>query len=269
MVEIFENIRKIYAFKAPCPELMDHIEFFSESSANATRQHIQCQHFTIKMFPSWTPTMYINLGEPYLISVGTHRFFVPHDRDILFLRDTIVERHNSISDHIFTIKFLPGSLEQLLAISPSTLISQVIDLRNILTAQILKQIKQAGNFDERVLMVENFLVMKIRKEKDHRFNFVRQAICAYTNAEMELSLSELSGQFYVSYKTLNRNFHRVIGTSPKNYFSIIRARKALTAYLGQKERFIPADFGYFDMSHFYKDVTHFTGQKLAAFPRSK
>jgi hypothetical protein len=96
MVEIFENIRKIYAFRDPCPELINHIEFFSESSSDATRQHIQGPRFTVKMFPSWTPTMYINLGEPYQITIGTNCFFVPHDQDILILRDTIVERHNAL-----------------------------------------------------------------------------------------------------------------------------------------------------------------------------
>jgi AraC-like DNA-binding protein len=268
MVEIFENIRKIYEFRAPCSVLTDHIEFFSESSAIATRQFIKNQHFTVKMFPSWTPTMYVNLGEPYHISVGKQCSFIPHDRDILILRDTIVERHNSPSDHIFTVKFLPGSLEYLLDIPPIALISRVTDLRNVLPQQLLDQIRQAVDFKERVWLAENFLLMKIRKKEDHRFNFVREAISAYSNADAQPSLNDLSRQFFMSSKTLNRNFHRVIGSSPKQYFSTLRARTALMAYVGQK-RFVPAAHGYFDMSHFYKEVTHFTGQKLTTYSRNK
>lgn len=267
MIEIFENIRKIYAFRAPCFELMDHIEFFSESSSDATRQHIQGQYFSVRMFPSWTPTMYINLGEPYFISVGNYNFFVSHDQDILILRDSIVERQNSLSDHIFTIKFLPGSLEDLFGIPPDSLLGQATDLRSVLPARILQQIKQAENFDERVLLAENFLVMKIGEKKDHRLHSVREVISAYSEAGMRPNINELAGRSFTSSKTLNRYFHRVIGTSPKNYFSTVRARTALHDYVDKGAAFSPSAFGYFDMSHFYKDVIQFTGQKLTAFTR--
>lgn len=70
MVEIFDNIRKIYTFTEACPELADHIEFFSESSVESTQKYIGNSNFSVKMFPSWTPTFYINLGAPYLIAVG-------------------------------------------------------------------------------------------------------------------------------------------------------------------------------------------------------
>jgi len=74
----------------------------------------------------------------------------------------------------------------------------------------------------------------------------------------------MAEKMFVTSKTINRYFNKVVGTSPKNYFSIMRARVALTAYVNQKDVFIPYDFGYYDMSHFYKDVVKFTGQKLAA-----
>jgi hypothetical protein len=38
MVEIFDNIRKIYRFGTPGAELAEHIEFFAESSIEATQQ---------------------------------------------------------------------------------------------------------------------------------------------------------------------------------------------------------------------------------------
>jgi hypothetical protein len=65
MIEIFDDIRKIYQFGSPCEELADYIDFFSESSFEATRTHIGNSDFTVKMFPSWTPTFWINLGPSY------------------------------------------------------------------------------------------------------------------------------------------------------------------------------------------------------------
>src|SRR6185312_454868 len=128
MVEIFQNIRKIYTFQQPCPELAEHIEFFSESSIEATRQHIAGESFSVKMFPSWTPTFYINLGEHYEMEVGNKRYFINADEDVLILRNSIVERYNTPADNIFTVKFYPGGLEAVLDIKQNMLIDKVVNL---------------------------------------------------------------------------------------------------------------------------------------------
>jgi len=75
----------------------------------------------------------------------------------------------------------------------------------------------------------------------------------------------MAEKMFVSSKTINRYFNRVVGLPPKNYFSILRARNALTAYVNHKQEFTPYDFGYYDMSHFYKEVVNFTGDKLTDY----
>jgi|GEM_PF-4537439 len=62
MVEIFEDIRKIYEFRQPCSELSPYIEFFSESSADKTARLIYQDSFSVKMFQSWTPTIWFNFS---------------------------------------------------------------------------------------------------------------------------------------------------------------------------------------------------------------
>jgi methylphosphotriester-DNA--protein-cysteine methyltransferase len=79
---------------------------------------------------------------------------------------------------------------------------------------------------------------------------------------MKYNVNEMAAKLFTTSKTINRYFNRVIGTTPKNYFSIIRARTALTAYVSDRKTFIPSDYGYYDTSHFYKDVVQFTGRKL-------
>ncbi len=264
MVEIFENIRKIYTFSQPCAELAEHIEFFSESSIEATRQHIAGESFSVKMFPSWTPTFYINLGEPYEISVSNKRYFIGASEDILILRNDIVERYNGPTDNIFTVKFYPGSLEAVLGIKQQTLIDKVISLDKILSRQLLQQIKKPITFAERVELMQNFFLINYRKKQDHYLKFVKDTIDVYSANGLQFNNCELAEKMFTTSKTINRYFNNVVGTSPKNYFSIMRARTALTGYVSHKEYFVPYDYGYYDMSHFYKDVVKFTGQKLAA-----
>ncbi|HEY9002295.1 MAG TPA: helix-turn-helix domain-containing protein [Mucilaginibacter sp.] len=261
MVEIFDNIRKIYTFTEACPGLADHIEFFSESSVESTQKYIGNSNFSVKMFPSWTPTFYINLGAPYLISVGYQQYRINAKQDILILRDSIVERFNTPSDNIFTIKFYPGGLEAVLGISQLKCVDRMVDLGAILPAKLLHQIKKPITFLERCELMQNYLLgsFKERQLKDHYLRFVRDCI---DNYDMHLNTSEIAEKMFVTSKTINRYFNRVVGISPKNYFSVMRARTALTEYVNNKADFTPYDFGYYDMSHFYKEVVRFTGKKL-------
>jgi len=113
--------------------------------------------------------------------------------------------------------------------------------------------------------VQNFLLRRYKcTHNDHYLQFVADCIENYDAAGMQINTSQMAEKMFVTSKTINRYFNKVVGTSPKNYFSIMRTRVALTAYVNQKEVFTPYDFGYYDMSHFYKDVVKFTGQKLAA-----
>ncbi len=264
MVEIFQNIRKIYTFQQPCEELADHIEFFSESSIEATQQYVSGKNFSVKMFASWTPTFYINLGSPYEIQVGSKRHFIGAGEDILILRNSIVERYNTPTDNIFTVKFYPGSLEAVLDIKQPILADQVSSLNNILPAKLLDQIKQPIPFNQRVELMQQFFLTNFQKPNDYYLKFVKDAIDNFSETGLQASNSDLAERMFTTSKTINRYFNQVIGTSPKNYFSIMRARTALSGYVNNKPDFVPYDYGYYDMSHFYKDVIKFTGQKLAA-----
>lgn len=265
MVEIFDNIRKIYLFSPPCEELADHIEFFSESSADATQAFAGNVGFTVKMFPSWTPTFWINLGTPYYLTLGNKRHFIPPGRDILVIRDTIAERHNLPADHLFTIKFYPGGLEAVLGIDQSSLTGTLVHLQDVLPASFIQCIKKANGFEERKKLLEDFFLsqMKLKNPRAHYTELVRKTIATYETGSMQYNVDELSERLFITSKTINRYFNKVVGISPKNYLSIIRSRTALTAYVSDKKGFDPSFFGYYDMSHFYKEVIKFTGERMA------
>ena len=215
------------------------------------------------MFPSWTPTFYFNLGEPYEIAIGSKHYFIEADEDILILRNSIVERYNTPTDNIFTVKFYPGSLEALLDIKQNLLIDKVANLNKILPVKLLHSIKQLSSFDERVELIQDFFLLNYRKKQDYYVDFVKDTINTYADTGLQFNNNELAEKMFTTSKTINRYFNNVIGTSPKNYFSIMRARTALTGYVNSKAQFIPFNYGYYDMSHFYKDVVKFTGQKLS------
>lgn len=265
MVEIFDNIKKIYRFSAPMPELADYIEFLSESLGEDTARVAGDQGFFVKMFASWTPTFWINLGTSYHLSMGDDCYLIEPDHDILVLRDSIVTRHNQPTDHIFTVKFFPGGLEAIFGISQTKFINEVVDLRHVLPGWLLQSVRMAMSFDERLDLIQQFLLENWlgQSRKDHYIQLVNDSIDLYEAGSMGYNVSEVAERMFITSKTINRYFNDVVGTSPRKYFSILRARAALTAYVGGKGSFVPDNFGYYDMSHFYKEMVGFTGRNIA------
>ena len=265
MVEIFQNIRKIYVFKDPCEVLKPYIEFFSESSMPAGIAAVGDSFSSVKMFPSWTPTFYINLGTPYYIDLKTKRYLIKAGEDVLILRNDDVTRHKLPADHLYTVKFNPGGLEAILGINQLGLADKITDLTQILPLTLLNDIRRADSFELRTTLMENYLLKAFERQsmQDHFIGLVNDAIGEYAASGMSLNTSAVAERVFLSSKSINRYFNRVIGLSPKAYFSMLRARTALTAYVSGQDEFVPFDFGYYDISHFHKEVIRFTGKKLA------
>lgn len=265
MTEIFDDIKKLYEFRRPCKELEDYIEFFSESSSSATKEYTGHQNFSVKMFPSWTPTLWINLGPSYYLSLGDKRYYIPSGHGIVINRDSMAERTNKPADYLFTIKFYPGGLEKVIGINQSGLAGKLIPAKDLLPSFLICNAKQLDSFEERIKLFEDFFLQQMIKntKKDHYIQLVTQTIATYTSSGMRYNVNELSGRLFASSKTISRYFKATIGITPKVYFESIRARAALVAYLHNTGIFNPADYGYYDMSHFYKGIKNFTGNRLA------
>ncbi|MBO9203203.1 MULTISPECIES: helix-turn-helix domain-containing protein [Niastella] len=268
MIEIFDNIRKLYRFNTPCNALADHIEFFSESSLEAMDRYIGTDQFTVTLFPSYTPTIWLNLGSSYLLKNGNAWQAVDERTDILLLRSEIVERRNLPTDNIFTVKFNPGGFETIFGISQTSIGSEIVLVENIIPAAFIKKLKGLGCFEDRKALFENFFLQKLEKN-NKRDGFylqcIKETVHAFAGVGLESAISELAKKLYISEKTLYRCFTKVVGTPPKNFQAITRARTALTNYVANPAHFYPCDHGYYDMSHFYKSVVKFTGQKLSQY----
>jgi AraC-like DNA-binding protein len=61
----------------------------------------------------------------------------------------------------------------------------------------------------------------------------------------------------VSSRTLQRYFEATTSISSKQAFQILRIRKAIVQLLDHPGNFNPAQFGYYDQSHFYKQLKSF------------
>lgn len=73
------------------------------------------------------------------------------------------------------------------------------------------------------------------------------------------SIEEYCKKEGTNYTTLNRNFTRIVGISPKKFERLIKFRKSLCNLIDSKENFtsISANAGYFDQAHFIREFKLF------------
>ncbi len=268
MTELFHDIRSLYQFKAPGNELKDYIEFFSESCFEATKQVVNNRSFSVKMFKSWTPTFWINLGPSYDLLLNGVAHQIKANSAIVVTRAMTAERVNHPSDHLFSVKFYPGALHQLIGIDQTKLRSGLVELHELLPHSLIQQIKSATCFEQRISLTEQYLLQKMSNKKatDHYSNLVMQTIGFYNGDGLQFNVDELACKFFTSSKTLRRYFERVIGIPPKQYLESVRMRAALPSFLGDRKNFDPAKYGYCDKSHFYRSVAGFTGERIGDLP---
>jgi AraC-like DNA-binding protein len=80
------------------------------------------------------------------------------------------------------------------------------------------------------------------------------------------SLDDVLQTFYVSSRTLERNFLKMVGVTPKTYQRIIRFNNVLHELKLRKNQPLihtALDFGYYDQAHFINDF-----KKICGFPPS-
>ena len=65
-----------------------------------------------------------------------------------------------------------------------------------------------------------------------------------------------------NYTTLNRNFTRIVGITPKKFDRLLKFRKSLCSLIANKDNLtsIGVNSGYFDQAHFIREFKMFLNQ---------
>ena len=168
------------------------------------------------------------------------------------------------SSHCFGIRFKFGFLYYTLGKPQSQFQSYPSLLKSLIDSPFIESILKTGSFEERVLLSNNYfsrIFGKYRQEIE-KSKAVLEIIAEINDEHFDFKMSSKAEQSYLSSKTLYRHFLKTIGQSPKEVYSIIRARKALDSYFNHPQSFSVSQFGYYDHSHFYKDIKKIVGMSL-------
>ena len=151
------------------------------------------------------------------------------------------------------------------------LFEQSVSLDNFIQkekiAGIEGRLAEAKNNDHRIAIIEELLLSIIYDIHDDKL--ISTAVQKIHNTKGNIKIKELADTLYVSHDAFEKRFRKTVGTTPKQFSSIIRM-KAVIQNMQQKQTFtdIAYDAGFFDQPHFNKEFKLFTGQPPADFFKS-
>jgi AraC-like DNA-binding protein len=169
------------------------------------------------------------------------------------------------------VLFREGGLRHFTSLPPNELFGVTISNDNIFPSseieEILEQLAESDSNLMRIQLIESLLVSKLIMPKADPM--IALALQRIRGANGMIRISKLADSLFVSQDPFEKRFRAVVGTSPKQFATIVRARNLIGKYSGENSlTSVAADAGYFDQSHFIRDFRSFTGESPKQFFRS-
>lgn len=133
--------------------------------------------------------------------------------------------------------------------------------------RVQARVAEATTDRARAAALEAFLFERLRPQEPDPV--VAAAIEALTAAQGALPIRALARRLAISQDPLEKRFRRAVGTSPKQFASLLRLRRAIDGYRpGSSLTRLALDAGYYDQSHFTRALRAATGQPPGKFLRA-
>jgi AraC-like DNA-binding protein len=252
-----EHFEKNYYRVKPPRSLAHLIDFYWQTKFD----DLWNQHpngFSDALFPNIGYTYLINLGTPFIMQVGKKKFNMKTDG---FLpRHQNIECFHQPGNCLFGIKFKVSPIIFEKKINFSEYTEAIFPLSYLMEKQVLDDIKQAADFEERISLLNNYYSSIVKKFEGSvlPITIVSEILddCSRTMA-FNGPIEEMAAKYSISSRTLQRYFEKCTSLSTKKTLQILRIRKAVEQMALDPAHFDFTQYGYYDYSHFYKHLQQF------------
>jgi AraC-like DNA-binding protein len=238
----------------PCKPLDEYIESYIYIEGNNKGTSL----------PKTNMSMVFNLGDAFkLFHDNSFRSFTNFNKHWLAgiqTKPNYVESYGT--SRMFTIQFKTIGCYAFFKEPLSLFKNEFVTLDNLFAneaEEIWERLIAAQNLEEKVVIVENFLLAKLikRQSKNRKIESINAIL---KNFEIS-SVNNISTDLNTSRKHLHHLFNNFIGVSPKNLLSIIRLNstfQTLSKTRPNKLSYLAYELDYTDQAHFNKNFKQFT-----------
>lgn len=192
------------------------------------------------------------------------------DSVISGLRATARRMNTSAGGGMVLAKFHEGGAAQFFDVPLHELFGSTLALEQLVphadVDRVSSRIAVEKEDAQRIAAFETFLLARLRPAAPDAL--VLAAVRAVHATFGAVRIGALASQLHISQDALEKRFRRVVGTSPKRLASIVRIRHALQAYRpGMSLSLLSLEAGYYDQSHFIRELRAITGEAPQRFLR--
>ncbi len=251
---------------SPSPIFKPYIEYYKNVITDAEG--------TFKCVPNTNEELYFNFKKSQLQSDNHYNLDDPHVYLVglhQYEQDAFTTLDNTVSGG-FVIVFKPNGIQNLFRLSNSEILGYAVDGENIFRSyseSLWVKLKKTPSTNQRKLKVESFLHRFLRPDF-YPNSFLNQILILVKKEKGMISTGEISKRFRISPRSLQRKFSDNIGISPKEYLQITRLNYALELIQNHGENsltHISYLSGYYDQSHFIRDIKKICGFSPGTFKK--
>ena len=126
---------------------------------------------------------------------------------------------------------------------------------------------EAESYDEKVNILNDLFCELLKKNTPDSITTYRAAKII-KKCTGNIKIKELSGLLNKNIKTIERDFNKIIGLTPKEFSRVIRFNKAFNSIFSGEYcniHDVVYDFGYYDQAHLINEFKEFTGLSPSDF----
>lgn len=186
------------------------------------------------------------------------------------IRDSVRRIRTSANGGLIAVHFHETGASRVFAAPMSELFNTMTGLHEWAPSRRLQCVQErfmtARDNHSRIDLIEDFLLQeKAARQADA---MVEVSIRTMRAARGKVSIRLLAQQIGVSQERFEKRFRREVGTSPKQYCSLLRLRFALNKYGPARTLTdLALEAGYYDQSHFIREFRAVTGETPLKFLR--
>ncbi|MFP4690754.1 MAG: DUF6597 domain-containing transcriptional factor [Bacteroidales bacterium] len=167
---------------------------------------------------------------------------------------------------LFSVVFRPEGINVFFDLPCDELTDRHLPLRFILkneTSELEARLWDAGNFRERVGLIEVFLLKRLGKlKRQYDLQRISHSVLLISNTRGNLGVDRLASEACLSRKQYERTFLHNLGVSPKKFIRTIRFQHTLdqkNLCPGISLTALAHHCGYYDQSHMIREFKTLSG----------
>jgi len=217
-----------------------------------------------RIFPDGIVEIVFHYGDPFLTCTADSQAELQPRSFAISQTSKFIDIRATGSSGLISVRLFPWGAAAFLSVPVSEFADQQIpaaELWGNSARELEEQIQCAGSVEQRIRLVEDFLLAQLSRHYSQDDQAVMQLIRHFWARRGCVVVSEITREFGISERQLERKFQRVTGAAPKQIARLARFLHACHQLQTSNENLakIALDCGYYDQAHFIREFKSFSG----------